>query len=138
LTGSGRPTQISDAQSYAPVVPVEPPVAAEEPAAEATEPGTVADASPQPSATDQTLNSRITANNFVAIPISLTVNGEYGNVLSFIKGVQEGARLTLVSAFSTTAGTDPSATAVTGNISGLVYVLLDSSGLVPAAPTLSE
>lgn len=121
--------QVSDAQPYAPLVPPEPAASTESADDSATDPAAAA-ASPQPRAIDPTVNSRITAENFVAIPVSVSVDGSYDNVLAFIKGVQEGTRLTLVTAFNTAAATDPKATTITASVSGLIYVLLDSAAAV--------
>jgi Tfp pilus assembly protein PilO len=137
--------QVSDAKPYAPILPSEPVATAEAPARGATDAVALAAASPPAAADTPAVTSRVTAANFVAIPVSLTVDGGYDNVLAFIKGVQDGSRLMLVTAFNTNAAPDgdgavsSAATAstaadttgfhaatVTGTISGFVYVLLNS------------
>jgi Tfp pilus assembly protein PilO len=134
--------QVSDAKPYTPILPSEPVATAEAPARGAV---ALAAASPLAAADTPAVTSRVTAANFVAIPVSLTVDGGYDNVLAFIKGVQDGSRLMLVTAFNTNAAPDgdgaasSAATAstaadttgfhaatVTGTISGFVYVLLNS------------
>jgi Tfp pilus assembly protein PilO len=93
----------ADALPYAPVVPV----------------ATVPDATAAPSAL-------VTTDNFVAVPVTISVTGSFDAVLQFLEGLQNGQRLMTVTSFS--SGT-PSADApdrVTGQIAGIVYVLLNS------------
>jgi Tfp pilus assembly protein PilO len=136
----------ADAVAYAPTTaeaPVaEPPAAdAEAPAAEAAAPQTDgAAAPPAEGAGVPVTSSLVTAENFIAIPITLAFDGGYDNVLAFVEGLQKGTRLTAVTALSTTkdaaeAPTEsedanspatPLATdAVSGTLSMLIYVLLD-------------
>ena len=137
----------ADAVAYAPTaveVPVvETPAAdAEAPAADAAVPEPdAAVAAPAKGAGVPVTSPLVTAENFIAIPITLAFDGGYDNVLAFVEGMQKGTRLTAVTAFSTTkeaaeapavsVDTDapaaaPAATdAVTGTMSLLIYVLLD-------------
>ncbi len=46
-------------------------------------------------------NPLITAENFVAIPVSIEISGEYSAILNFVKGLQSRDRLFLVSTLST-------------------------------------
>nr|WP_276512163.1 type 4a pilus biogenesis protein PilO [Cryobacterium roopkundense] len=71
------------------------------------------------------VDPRITPSNFIAIPISITVDAPYDNVLDFVSGVQSRQRLVLVTAVSTTVPTVEGS--VTGTITAFVYVLLDSN-----------
>jgi Tfp pilus assembly protein PilO len=87
--------------------------------------------------TVSTTNPLITAENFVAIPVSLTVSGSTANVMSFINGVQTGQRLYLVqdlklkqSTTSDSKTTSESTGDFEAAIDGFVYVLLDN----PPAP----
>jgi Tfp pilus assembly protein PilO len=66
----------------------------------------------------------VSASNFVSIPVEVTVDGPSANVFAFIKGLQSGGRLYLVSDLSFTNNEDAPGT-VSATISGLVYVLLD-------------
>ena len=80
----------------------------------------------------------VTGDNFVAIPITIALDGGYANALDFVESLQKGTRLTTVTAFGTTkvdapAAADdedgpaqtPAATdAVKGTISLYIYVLL--------------
>jgi Tfp pilus assembly protein PilO len=56
----------------------------------------------------------VNGSNFIAIPVQLTVTGEY---LQFIRALQADQRLFLVTGFSAADGTPPT-------INGLLYVLL--------------
>lgn len=86
----------------------------------------------------------VTGENFVAIPITIGLDGGYGNVLDFVESLQKGTRLTTVTALSTTkqdapaaapsddeeapAATPAATDAVKGTISLYIYVLLDPEG----------
>jgi len=140
---------VSDAVPYAPVVvddaaaPAETPADGSAPAepeatAAPTETAPVAVAAGVPFS-----SPLVTTDNFVAIPIAITVVGGYPNVLDFLEGVQMGPRLTTVSAFNTAGAAGPAAVvsadgdpvaapaageaAVTGTISVYVYVLRDAT-----------
>ena len=76
------------------------------------------------------VDPRITATNFVTIPLSVTVDGPSDSVLDFVSGIQNGRRLVTVTAVSTTVPDEVGA--VTGTITALVYVLLDPNAMVPA------
>lgn len=81
-------------------------------------------------------NSRINAENFVAIPVQLAVTGPYANVLDFVHDVQTSARLFLVATLSTTGSTHSKGSVsrpttsgpdtVDATVGGFVYVLLDN------------
>ena len=84
-----------------------------------------------------TTNPRITAANFVLIPIQFSVNGNYATVLDFVHDVQTGPRLFFVSTLTTTGSTTAAGVAnaakaskvvipekVDATIGGFVYVLL--------------
>lgn len=83
-------------------------------------------------------NPLITPENFVAIPVSVTVSGDNGNIMRFVDGVQTGDRLFLVTSLklnrdkATTAPAAKSAPAAAfkAEIAGFVYVVLDT----PATP----
>lgn len=124
---------VSDAQPYAPVVaapaveaaPAEVPAegeAAGDPAAAAPV-AAVPTAPAAPAAPAPVVNALVTAANFVAVPISLSVDGSYDDVLDFVEGLQLGERLVMVTTFNTSVAADSGN--VTGSISAFVYVLLD-------------
>lgn len=136
-----------DAVAYAPTaaeVPVEeaPAADAEAPAADAAVPATDAvAAAPAEGAGVPVTSPLVSAENFIAIPITLAFDGGYDNVLAFIDSLQNGTRLTAVTAFSTTKEAVEAAAApsdnedtpaapvatdtVKGTMSLLIYVLLD-------------
>ena len=77
----------------------------------------------------------ITTKNFVTIPVTIGVTGDYSKVLDFVNDVQLGRRLFLVSTFSSMGATNSkgvkgSPTTSSGSqrvdstISGFMYVLL--------------
>jgi Tfp pilus assembly protein PilO len=131
---------VADAVAYAPtaaeVPPVEAPAAdaAEtEDAAAGAEPATIP---PVVGAGVPVTSPLVTAENFVSIPVTLALEGSYGNVLDFIDSVQTGTRLSAVTAFSTSkdaAGADAGAEegesaapdTVTGTVTVFIYALLD-------------
>jgi Tfp pilus assembly protein PilO len=88
----------------------------------------------------------VTADNFIAIPITLTVDGSRPQVIQFLNDLQYGKRLFLVIKLSIAQSTaavavspdakdaPPVETAYEGNISGFVYVLVDPSA-PPPTPT---
>lgn len=87
----------------------------------------------------------VTADNFIAIPIDLTVQGTRPQVIEFISDLQYGNRLFLVIKLTVAQSTNavvadaeadegPVVGAYEGNISGFVYVLVDPSA-PPPTPT---
>lgn len=80
-------------------------------------------------------NALVTAENFVAVPFSLTLEGDYGNMLAFIDGLQKGERLAMVTDFTTDLVTPGSSDAVHATISGFIYVLLDVKATDATVPT---
>ena len=121
----------NDAQAF------DPALLAVVPATAAPEAGTPAPPSASPSKGNDlgavpapAVDPRLTATNFIAIPISITVDGPYDRVLDFVSGVQHGDRLVMVTAVSTTIPTAEGS--VTGTITALVYVLLDPSAMAAA------
>lgn len=129
---------VSDAQPYAPVVAPVPVDAApiEGEASAGTEPAPTVDAAPvapaPPAAAAPVVNELVTAANFVALPITLAVDGGYDKVLDFIEGVQKGERLVMVTAFTTSTAAESGS--VTATISAFVYVLLNAEEIA-VAPT---
>jgi Tfp pilus assembly protein PilO len=106
----------ADAVAYAPTV-AEIPVA-EAPAADAEAPDAAnaeapAALVPAVGAGVPVTSPLVTAENFVSIPMTLALEGGYGNVLDFVESVQKGTRLSAVTAFSTSAA-DAGAGAATG------------------------
>ncbi|MBU1587318.1 MAG: hypothetical protein KKH51_05160 [Actinobacteria bacterium] len=67
----------------------------------------------------------ITPDNFVSIKVGVDMTGSYESVLTFVKGLQSGARLVLVTGF--TSNTSVNATGVTAHVDALIYVLKQPS-----------
>lgn len=83
-----------------------------------TAPGKSADANEF--APDPVTDSRITADNFLIVPISMSVSGGWSEVLAFTHGVQAGNRLILV----TKVGTTGDGSTFTTQLDGAMYVLI--------------
>jgi Tfp pilus assembly protein PilO len=88
-----------------------------------------------------TTNPLVTADNFVAITIDLTVTGTRGQVIDFLNDLQYGDRLFLVTKLtvaqdqSGSSGSEEGTVGgYTGTITGFVYVLVDPSA-PPPTPT---
>jgi len=77
---------------------------------------------PAPTGWTPPSDPRITAANFVAIPVSVTTIGDWPTTLAFIHGLQNGQRLFLVTGIATDVETDGSLKAA---VKGYIYVLLD-------------
>ena len=115
----------ADAMPYVPVVP----------AADATAPGTTAPGTTAPGTTaadtggagPAAASPLVTAENFIAVPVTISVAGSFDAVLEFLDGVQNGQRLMTVTSFSSGTPTADTSNRVTGQIAGIVYVLLDAS-----------
>lgn len=80
-------------------------------------------ADPVPVGAVAVTNSLITPANFVGITVGIDVTGQYEAALSFIKGLQSGERLFLVTAITTTTLADAGDNAVSAHIDGMIYVL---------------
>ena len=111
----------ADALPYAPAVP-------DTAVPDTAVPGATPNA-PVPQAADAAAaasSALVTTDNFVAVPVTISVTGSLDAVLQFLDGLHNGQRLMTVTSFS--SGT-PSADApdqVTGQIAGIVYVLLNA------------
>ncbi|WP_308467471.1 hypothetical protein [Rathayibacter soli] len=107
---------VSDAQPYVPPVTAAVPApgaagatATPSPSASASAPA----AAPKPATPEApapVTNAKITGGNFVAVPIKITVSGDYGQALAFMDGLQHGQRLFLVTNFASN-GASAAATA---------------------------
>lgn len=67
-------------------------------------------------------DSRITGANFIAIPVSVTTTGSWATTLTFLKGLQSGQRLFLITGLSTEL--DQSGV-LKATAKGYIYVLID-------------
>ncbi len=71
-------------------------------------------------APDPVTDNRITSDNFLVVPISMSVSGGWNEVLAFMHGVQAGNRLILVTKVSTTGD----GSTFTTQLDGAMYVLM--------------
>ena len=71
-------------------------------------------------------SSLVTTDNFVAVPITISVAGSFDAVLQFLDGLQDGERVMTVTAFNSSAPSADAPDQVTGQIAGLIYVLLNT------------
>lgn len=128
---------VDDAEPYVPVAAAAP-VPADASAASSGDSAAGATAAPAAApaataaaaATAPVVSGLVTAENFIAVPISLSVDGSYDNVLDFIEGLQKGKRLVMVTKFDTAAAASDS---VTAKISAFVYVLLNPNAATTPA-----
>lgn len=69
---------------------------------------------------------RITAENFVAVPVSIDVRGTFAQAMEFTSALQHGTRLYLVTELSTSESPETATDImqVEAHVSGYVYVLL--------------
>ncbi|MBF4626696.1 hypothetical protein [Curtobacterium flaccumfaciens] len=126
----------SDAVAYTAPVAASTAAGAEDSSASATGEATD-EATPEPTAastgaaTGPVTDPAISAANFSAIPVSVSVDGSFDQALSFVGGMQDGARLFLVTTVSSSISqdsTDPAAAAATTwTFGGYVYVLTADS-----------
>lgn len=122
----------SDALAYTAPVAASTAAGTEDSSASATD-----EATPEPTAastgaaTAPVTDPAISAANFSAIPVSVSVDGSFDQALSFVGGMQDGARLFLVTTVSSSISqdsTDPAAAAATTwTFGGYVYVLTAGS-----------
>lgn len=126
----------SDAVAYTAPVAASTAAGTEDSSASATDEATD-EATPEPTAastgaaTAPVTDPAISAANFSAIPVSVSVDGSFDQALSFVGGMQDGARLFLVTTVSSSISqdsTDPAAAAATTwTFGGYVYVLTAGS-----------
>jgi Tfp pilus assembly protein PilO len=107
---------VSDPQAYQPVA--------------GTAPAPAATAAPTPDPTaaaglPPVTNALITPQTMAVIPVSVTIKGPYANTLAFVKQLQSGARLYLVTTLTTSQDKsgDSADGAVAVTVSGFVYAL---------------
>jgi hypothetical protein len=118
---------VSDAQPYLAPVAVAAPVVAPAEGDDTAEgeaastPAPVIDPAAPPAAT----SPLVTSDNLVLVPITVETKGDAQAVLDFVSGLQGGARLFLVTAYSSTVGTEVEAPGlVTATTTGYIYALL--------------
>jgi Tfp pilus assembly protein PilO len=113
---------VGEPLAYSPAIPPVDPGAADAAGDAAAEDEQV-DAAPPVVVDDPAIvtNALITSENFVAIPVSITVDGAYSHILSFVRGLQTGDRLFLVSTLSVT--TSDGDAAKSAAIGGFIYAI---------------
>lgn len=119
---------VGDPAAYvAAIPPVDPNAVVPDPSAEgdaaAAAPAVVADPA-------FVTNDLITSSSFVTIPVTVAVSGDYARMLDFVKGLQSGNRLFLVSAISTAR--DTTTGTLTATVEGFIYAL---PGGLPGDPS---
>lgn len=134
----------SDAVAYSPVAPAAPAAPAAPSGSQTPAPGATSTPAPAPTpaaGTPPVVSSLITATNFAARPVSVTVRGQFADILNFVNGLQTGQRLFLVTSFSTMPATDAGAGAgsLDAKIAGYVFSLTPDgqggAGAQPATPS---
>ena len=156
LAGSTQTTvtalAFSDAQQYVP--PVTAPAASgassgassdsstSTPSPSASASGDSASSTPTPAPTPTApqapapvTNSKITGQNFAAIPVKVTVSGSYDQALSFVEGLRTGTRLVLVTGFASNGTAAATSDASGSGASGSDATASDSADAASAAPT---
>jgi hypothetical protein len=117
---------VSDAQPYiAPIATVAPVVTPTEGAD--TDGDTAEPAAPpvNPLAPPAATSPLVTSADFVLVPITIETKGSAPAVLNFLSGLQSGERLFLVTAYTSTVGTELAEQGiVTGTTTGYIYALL--------------
>ncbi|WP_199184861.1 hypothetical protein [Cryobacterium sp. M15] len=125
----------ADAMPYVPVVPAPDATAPDTTAPDTTAPDTTAPDATVPDTTAPDTDGAgsaapsplVTAENFIAVPVTISVTGSFDAVLDFLEGLQNGQRLMTVTSFSSGTPSADVPDRVTGQIAGIVYVLLDAS-----------
>lgn len=130
----------SDATAYSPAPTAASPssaaTATAEPSASATATTPVVPTAPL--APSVVTNAAITGQNLSLIPVTVAVDGTFDQALAFVKGVQGGQRLFLITTISSAekSGDDGASSASsTWTFGGSIYVLDRSSGTAAATPT---
>ncbi len=80
------------------------------------------------------------STNFFLVPVSLSVKGSYGSIMSFLSMVQNGDRLFLLSTFTYKNDSIEGADLYSAQIDGFIFVLLGpaSAGITPSAPAAPD
>jgi len=76
---------------------------------------------PEPVGATAVTSPLVTPENFFGIEVGVDVEGTYADVLAFVKGMQSGSRLFLLTSFTST--TNAEGGGVTARVGGLIYVL---------------
>jgi Tfp pilus assembly protein PilO len=117
----------SDATAYSPAVTAEPAAAGQGAATPSASPSATAGAAPSaPQAPSLVTDAAITGQNFSVIPVTVAVDGSFDQALQFVKGVQGGDRLFLITTISSAEKSGEDGTASSSSswtFGGSIYVL---------------
>ena len=84
------------------------------------------------SSTDPELSgalAQVTPENFLVVPLSMTIDGDYADVMNFIDDLQTGTRLVLVYEVAMAEGAAKAGSDVSISIAGQTFVLLDAASV---------
>lgn len=114
---------VAEPTNYVPATPPADPNAVAPADGEESQDGESAPVAPPPADDPAIVTSPlITSSNFVAIPVTITVEGEWSAILNFVDGLQSSPRLFLVTSLAT--GTvEGDASRLAGNIGGYIYAI---------------
>jgi Tfp pilus assembly protein PilO len=72
-------------------------------------------------------------SSLITIPIKLTFNGSFSNVMAFVKGLQNGSRLLFVAQVTTAVAQGQGASGIQASITGDIFAQAGVSGPLPAS-----
>lgn len=136
-------SQITDGAGFVP--PVNP--AAQAPAATSSGSGSTATPTPSPTPTPSVapaptatptavpgmppaVSTLVSKDDFTVIPVSITVRGNYPNIVAFVAAAQKGNRLFMVNGIN--VGPAANGPGFDSKVSGLIYVLKTGAQTAPA------
>jgi Tfp pilus assembly protein PilO len=108
--------------------------------------GTETDDTPDTEVTQETVSvvnaipnaELVTGENFIAIPITLSATGGYGEVMNFVAGLQSGGRLFLVTKLSVAEDSNAERNGYSATVDGFAYTLLDPTLQIVDGPDSSD
>ena len=120
----------SDAVAYSPPAAAAPSGSSDDTPTSATTASPSSSATGAPTPPPVTTDPAITAANFSAVPVTVSVDGDFAQALAFVSGMQDAPRLFLVNAITSStadsATDDGAPAATTWTFGGYVYVLADT------------
>lgn len=134
-------SQVTDAKGYVPPVdpsattPTTPSSGSSSTATPTPTPHATPAATPTPAPTavpgmPPSVSPLVTKDDFAVVPVSITVRGDYPNIVAFIAAAQKGQRLFLVNGID--VGPAANGPGFDGKVSGLIYVLGTGTEAAPA------
>jgi Tfp pilus assembly protein PilO len=79
----------------------------------------------------------VTASNFSIVPVTVGITGSFDQARAFMKGVQTGDRLFLLTNITSSAESSDGASTTTWTIGGSIYVLTDDTATASATASPS-